>query len=570
MTKNASQNYENAGRISLSDASKRAPKILERGDSLLLDEGAPPTLNDLAGALQFALGDGRIWLSDERIVLMQTRVFGKLRAQMINEIGMDRTREYCMRLGWEEGVKLAELVKTRFSQNDMTKALAAGPRLHTMEGYAKVVTKRFEFDVAKKMYLGEFLWFDSVEGTEHLHSFGVCDCPVCWMQTAVPSAYTTTLLGYPIIFREAECVGQGAERCVVIGRDAASWGDDVPELEVFGLTETKPKKSAPWQPPMTVPGPTRKAQTRRDEVIGKSPAILRTSRLIDKVVPFSEPVLLLGEAGTGKQFFAKLLHKRGANPNGPFVVVNCSVYSDFSSAQPDPFFGAGGFVEQAAGGTLFLNDFVELAPALQAKIALYLQSKQMGADGMRIVAATGTSPIDAVTSGALRSDLQYFLSVLPIQVPPLRDRRDDLPELIQHFLDLHMTRHGKPLKGLASGVYDMLLRYDFPGNLRELSNLIDRGIIYAEPGGLIEANHVFSVTENAPRMARRIGDDGGIYRPKSLADVHRERTLEEIEVDAIRTALVETDWNISAAARKLDITRARLDYRIKKLGFQRD
>jgi len=570
MSKKDSEISENLQRISLAEASKRAPRLLERGDSLLLDEGAAPTLNDLAGALQFALGDGRIWLSDERIVLMQTRVFGALRASMINDVGMDRTRDNCMRVGWEEGVKLAELVKSRFSQENLTAALAAGPRLHTMEGYAKVVTKRFEFDVAKKQYLGEFYWTDSVEGTEHLRNFGICDCPVCWMQAAVPSGFTTTLVGFPVIFREIECVGQGGARCLVVGKDVASWKDEVPELEVFGLSGAKRKRSTPWSPPTMVDVGRPKRPMSQAEIIGDSAAILRAKRLADKVAGFAEPGMLLGEAGTGKDSFARYLHARGQASKGPFVPVNCSVFRDAPDLADGMMFGPEGHLKKAEGGTLFLNDFVSLPQTMQARLALLLQDRQIKQLPYRVVVASGKSPLDAVAEGELRADLQYYLSVLPIPIPPLRERRDDLPALIKHFSELHMDRHHKPVEGLSGTVFDMLLRYDYPGNLRELSNLIERGIIYAEPGGLVEINHVFSVIESVPQMSRRIDGEGGVYRPKSLADVHRERTLEEVEIATIRSALIETDWNISAAARKLGITRARLDYRVKKIGLRQD
>ncbi|MFD1342115.1 XylR N-terminal domain-containing protein [Litorisediminicola beolgyonensis] len=205
--------------MSLREVSRRAPRILQRGDSLLLDEGAPPTLNDLADALQFALGDGRIWFNDNRMVLMQADVLGALMAQMIQDKGTQHTRIQSMRIGWQEGVKLAHIVMNRFPQQDLTAALAAGPRLHTIEGYAKVTTRRFEFDAKRKTYHGEFHWTDSVAGTEHIRRFGVCDCAACWMQVGVPSGYTKTLLGFPVIFREIECVAQGAPRCLVVGKD---------------------------------------------------------------------------------------------------------------------------------------------------------------------------------------------------------------------------------------------------------------------------------------------------------------------------------------------------------------
>jgi two-component system, NtrC family, response regulator HydG len=116
----------------------------------------------------------------------------------------------------------------------------------------------------------------------------------------------------------------------------------------------------------------------------------------------------------------------------------------------------------------------------------------------------------------------------------------------------------------------MLLRYDYPGNLRELSNLIERGVIYAEPGGMIDITHVFSIIEKAPQIAQRVQRDGAVYRPKTIVEVHSERTLEDMEVDAVRSALIEADWNVSAAARKLGLTRAKLDYRMKKFRLQPD
>jgi hypothetical protein len=164
-------------RISLPEAARRAPRITARGDSRLLEEGAPPTLADLASALQFALGDGRIWLSDERMVMMQTRVLGHLRREVIQSLGIDAARSLFYRTGWLQGKHYADLVRKRFNQQDLTAALAAGPRLHTMEGFVKVTTKRFEFDIARGHYHGEFHWHDSTEATEHLAHFGVSDCP---------------------------------------------------------------------------------------------------------------------------------------------------------------------------------------------------------------------------------------------------------------------------------------------------------------------------------------------------------------------------------------------------------
>lgn len=552
-----------AERISLTEASRRATRMLERGDSQLLEEGAAPTLSDLAGALQFALGDGRIWLNDERMVLMQTSVLGHLRAQFIEEIGQDRTRELFMRTGWVQGVYYANLVTKRFKQDNLTAALAAGPRLHTMEGFAKVVTRRFEFDASRKDYLGEFYWHDSAEGMEHVHKFGIGACPVCWMQVGVPSGYTSTLLGYPVIFREIECVGQGAPRCLVIGKDAAAWGDDLPELDLFEQRRAARKAAEPWKPPLDVAPPA--VPARAADIVGRSTALTRARRLAEKVAGFSEPVLLLGESGTGKEHFARYLHELGSLGKGAFVPVNCAGFDAPPETREQSLLGPGGLIEQARGGTLFLNDVLALPSNLQAQLAQAMQRGSPMRAQVRVVSATGQQPMEAVMQGRMRADLHYALSLLPIHIPPLRERREDLPVLINHFLALHLRQHKKPVAGLSGQVLDMLLRYDFPGNLRELSNMIERGVIYAEPGGHIEISHIFTGIEQPPQFAGRVQRGGDILRPKTMSEVRGERTLEEIETEALLEALDKCDWNVSAAARKLGLTRAKLDYRIQKL-----
>jgi len=505
-------------------------------------------------------------MNDERMVLMETSTLGDLRAKMITEMGMDRTRKRVMEVGWKQGVHYANLVKKRFTQDNLTAALAAGPRVHTMQGFAKVTTRRFQFDAAKKEYLGEFYWHDSAEGTEHFRNFGVCDCPVCWMQVAVPSGYTSTILGYPVIFREIECVGQGAQRCLVIGKDAQSWGEEIPELEIFDVKAPQNRKSQPWVPPTEFETKSREP-TKQSDVVGRSAAVSRARRLIQQVAPYSEPVLLLGETGTGKEHFARHLHALSNSPDAPFVPVNCSAFTGTSEAEQDMLFGENGMIEQVGEGTLFLNDITALAPTLQARLSLLLTAQK---SAFRIVSATGVQPLDAVSDGSMRADLHYILSILPVQIPPLRDRLDDLPELIEHFLELHSTRHQKQVQGLSSSVFDMLLRYDYPGNLRELSNMIERGVIYADASGLIDISNVFTGIEKAPRVVGRVEKDGDVYRPKSVSDVRGDRTFEEMEAGVILQALDNSDWNISAAARSLGLTRAKLDYRIKKFRLKND
>lgn len=549
-------------RITLTEASRHAPRITARGDSRLLDEGAAPTLADLAGALQFALGDGRIWLSDERMVMMQTQVLGSLRRDVIKRIGIDAARSLFYRTGWRQGQLYADLVRKRFNQDDLTAALAAGPRLHTMEGFVKVTTKRFEFDIKRGHYHGEFHWHDSTEAVEHLNAFGIADCPTCWMQVGAPAGFTTALLGQPVIFREVECMGMGAERCVVIGRNAAAWGTDVPELDEFAPVTPRPR-AKPWNPAATDPKPP--AQPMPHAIIGKTAAIERARRLLERVAGYDQPVIFLGEPGTGKEFFARRLHEIGRTPKGPFVTINCDACAE------TPLFGKDGAIERAQGGTLFLNDLFSLPRPLQSQLAAHLGSGVATDKTLRVMSATSAAPRDAVASGAFRADLYFRLSLLPILIPPLRDRRDDLPVLIDHFVQIHSRTHRKPLRQITAAARDLLMRYDFPGNVRELSNMIERGVIYAEPGGDLEISHIFTGIEQMPEFVEGLHASGRIVRRRpqggALAEPADVRSFDELEQDTYAKALAAAGGNVSAAARALGLSRAKLDYRLTKLGL---
>ncbi|WP_375166827.1 XylR N-terminal domain-containing protein [Bradyrhizobium sp. CCGB20] len=175
-------------RISLAEASRRAARILTRGASSELKSGAAPTFNDLAESLHFVLGDGRTWFSDQRMVLMQSQVLGRLRTEIIDAFGIETAKALFMRVGYMQGTRDAELIQKRFPNQDLTHALAAGPRVYTLEGFVKVTTRHFEFDSDKCTYLGEFLWEDSSEAAEHLASYGLASEPVCWLQVGYPPA----------------------------------------------------------------------------------------------------------------------------------------------------------------------------------------------------------------------------------------------------------------------------------------------------------------------------------------------------------------------------------------------
>jgi len=584
-----------AERISLAEASRRASSILKRGASSDLETGASPTFRDLAEALHFALGDGRIWLNDQRMILMQSQVFGRLRAELIDGFGMEAAKAIFMRVGYMQGTRDAELIQKRFPQEDLTHALAAGPRVHTLEGFVKVVTKHFEFDRQKGTYFGEFHWHDSSEAAEHIASHGVASEPVCWLQAGYPSGFTTRLFGGPVIFRETECVGMGAQKCVVIGQHAEDWGKDAPERSYLGLDWTG-RKSFSVAPPLGDEPPTAPSAGDSAVVVGVSGAFMRTRHLLEKVAGTDATVLFMGESGVGKELFSRQLHSIGRRATGPFVAINCAavpdnlIESELFGVEKGAFTGASharaGYFERASGGTLFMDEISSLSYAAQGKVLRALQEREIERVGgsktvkvdVRVVAASNVDLAAEVSSGRFRQDLYFRLCVFPILIPPLRERRDDIPLLMAHFLAIYSARHGRQVNGFSRAATDALLKYDYPGNIRELQNLIERGVVYADEGR-VEIAHLFSGTELLPPFSITLTSDGRLGSSPTAGLDHKTADIAsadlgglsfaEIERATLRTALGRVNWNVSAAARDLAMSRAQLDYRMKRHGIKR-
>lgn len=580
--------------ISLAEASRRAARILKRGASSELETGAAPTFNDLAESLHFALGDGRIWLNDQRMVLMQSLVLGRLRAEIIDAFGVETAKALFMRVGYMQGARDAALIQKRFPNEDLTHALAAGPRVHTLEGFVKVTTKHFEFDRDKGTYFGEFYWDDSSEAAEHLASYGLASEPVCWLQVGYPAGYTTKLIGTPVIFRETECAAMGAPRCVVIGQHADAWGDDAPERQYFGLEWTSRPVHAAGRMPIAEEEVPPAAAEKGDVAVGVSAAFVRTRRQLERVAATDATVLFIGESGVGKELFSSQLHAMSQRSTGPFVAINCAaipeqlVESELFGVEKGAFTGAiasrAGYFERASGGTLFLDEIASLTYSAQGKVLRALQERKIERVGgsktitldVRVVAASNVDLSAEVAAGKFRQDLYFRLCVFPIAIPPLRERRDDIPLLMAHFLRLYSARHGRRLTGFSRRATDALLKYNYPGNIRELQNLIERGVVYADNGGVIDIGHLFSGSELLPPFSIQLTSEGRLGRtplheaeaPQEAVSGNGTASFAEMEAAAYRAALAQADGSVSGAARLLKISRAQLDYRLRRLGLR--
>ena len=312
----------------------------------------------------------------------------------------------------------------------------------------------------------------------------------------------------------------------------------------------------------------------RDAIVGDSPALRRVLALAAQVAPTDSTVLIQGETGTGKELVARAIHDRSPRRERPLVRINCAalprdlVESELFGHEKGAFTGAvqqrRGRFELADGGTLLLDEVGELPLEAQAKLLRVLQEHEFERVGgarslradVRVIAATNRDLQAQVAAGGFRSDLYYRLNVFPIAMPPLRERRDDIPRLVQHFAAKAARKLGKTLEGIAPAFIEQASAYDWPGNIRELENLIERAMIMSD-GTRLDAIELFSKASPSDKAS-----------PAAQADA----TLEEIERAHIRRVLERTRWAIEGergAARLLGLNPSTLRGRLRKLGIRK-
>jgi DNA-binding NtrC family response regulator len=306
------------------------------------------------------------------------------------------------------------------------------------------------------------------------------------------------------------------------------------------------------------------------KIITRDPAMKSLIGLARQVAPTDCNVLIVGESGTGKELFARYLHHSSDRADGPYLAVNCGAFNPELLANElfghtrEAFTGAAsqrrGLIEAANGGTLFLDEVTEMPAEMQVKLLRVLQEKEvlpLGATSptkvdIRVVAATNRDPAEAVRSGVLRQDLYFRLNVITLDIPPLRERKEDIPLLVHHFLQKCSARMRKPVTRASQAVLDALMDYEFPGNVRELENLIERGTAITT-GDTIEAMHLpADLRKHTAFMCEK--ENGRIP------------TLDEQERKYIRWVLDEVGGNQTVAAQMLGINRSSLWRKLKGYG----
>src|SRR5499427_2406405 len=312
-----------------------------------------------------------------------------------------------------------------------------------------------------------------------------------------------------------------------------------------------------------------------DRIVGQSRAITEMKALLRKVAASpASTVLLTGESGTGKDLAAKVLHYNSARAAKPFMNITCSALpealmeSELFGHERGAFTGADrqkrGLFETADGGTVFLDEIGEMVPGLQAKLLRFLEEKTFKRVGgaadikvdVRVIAATNRNLQEEVKQGRFREDLFYRLNVLPISLPPLRDRADDIPRLVAFYVDVYNTEFKKKIRGVTPEAMEQIRRHPWPGNIRELRNAIERAMLLSD-GPMLEASD-FSA---GGAVAMRLGD--AVELPAGGID------LEQLERSLVVQALERTGWNQTKAAALLGLNRDQIRYRVEKFQLER-
>ena len=309
-------------------------------------------------------------------------------------------------------------------------------------------------------------------------------------------------------------------------------------------------------------------------IIGRSPAMITLLETVAHVAPSEATVMITGESGTGKELIAGVIHFNSSRKDGPFIKINCAAItetlleSELFGHEKGAFTGADrrkeGRFHQAHGGTLFLDEVSEMPLSMQVKLLRVLQERELTRVGgetvitvdVRVIAATNKNLTELKSKGVFREDLYYRLNVVSLEIPPLRERTEDIPLLARYFLQMFAKKNQKQIKGFTPVAMHRLIRYDWPGNVRELMNAIERAVVLARTDYLDDTD--FMIMQD---LSGRSDEPLSVFIEKD-----EPISLEQVEKVAILRTLKSVSGNKSEAARRLGITRKTLHKKLKKYG----
>ena len=558
-----------------------------------MDSDAPKLdLSQVTPHIVFSSEQGKVWLNEQRVVLFSQTALGKFRKEVYDTIGQDRCKAFFLRLGYQLGILDGELARSSGAEMSIKDRFNLGPELHALRGMVLPELQRLVVSEKGDEFICEVVWFNSYEVEICANEMGPMDDPGCWNLTGYASGYSSAVLQREIFFQELECHSCGDDRCFAVGKPAAEW-DNYEQLKRYYESDPLLEELSKLQTTVEALKESLNEGDKLPNIVGSSKPFKHALEMVTKASDSKVSVLLLGETGVGKEVLARAVHITSDRADKPFIAVNCAaippdlIEAELFGVEKGAYTGANqsrmGRFERADKGTIMLDEVIELTPRAQATLLRVLQEGELERVGdnkvrkidVRVVAATNEDLSVAVQQGRFRADLYYRLSAYPITIPPLRERKEDIPLFIVHFLEKYRALYNKNVLGISDRGMEMLSNYEWPGNIRELENVVERAVILADINGVISMESMFPESALRPSEAKVLDPSGRLQNqifPEGIdADGLVESLLstgfdlEKFEETMLTSALQKTQGNISKAARLVGLSRPAFDYRLKKM-----
>lgn len=529
----------------------------------------------LASLLDANLAEGTIHFAGQRSLILDAMALGLLRRELIETLGQSAAKGLLTRFGYSHGWRTGKSLGDHFDWDDPSLWRRAGGFLHSLQGIVAIDPL---LDDRPGPYASA-IWRNSYEAEQHLLHLGQSNECVCWSLTGFASGYLSYCYGRSVLCIEKSCIGRGDAVCQIEGKPEEDWSVEVrrsqrplyeTECLQMKLKElTKAIKTADRKLSARRRKLTRLSSTKEDPsgFVARNPEMRRVIELARRSARVDSTILVTGESGVGKERIARFIHEESPRVGRAFITVNCGaiteslIESELFGHKKGAFSGASqdrlGLFEAAQGGTIFLDEIGELSLATQVKLLRVLQERELRRVGenrqrpidVRVIAATNRTLSEEIKLGRFREDLYFRIKVIEVQIPPLRQRREDIPALSQSLLFGLAERLKLRCPGLSAGAADSLTQYSWPGNVRELENALERAFVVSE-GDRIDLRDL-------PPEVRQI------QAPESPRTTPQQ-TLEDIEKAAILNAFERNNGHRGQTALQLGIGSATLYRKLKK------
>ena len=518
---------------------------------------------------------GSVALKGRRLLIHDLWALGQFRKDLIETIGEEMARRILTRKGLFWGQADAAGMQRLYNWDSIEEWIKSASVLAQISGKAQVAMNVVSIVKPQGTVEIELTCMNSAEVSQHQDQFGIASRPVCWVTLGYLSGYVSYCVGKSVYFKELRCQAMGADSCAMIGKDIDSWGAEIEgeltyfrtanmQKEVQELTHRIREQQRKLNSQRMRLRAVRQIGTISDTEV-RSKSFRNVLVLAEKAAAFDTTVLITGETGTGKEVLARHIHALSPRKNGPFVPINCSAFpdalleSELFGHRAGSFTGATenkpGLIKSAEGGIVFLDEIGDMPLELQSKLLRTLQSKEVRPVGgtvtdkvdIRVISATNIDLSFLVEEKKFRKDLFYRLQVIHIKLPPLRDRVEDILPLARHFIETFKKRHKIKNLRFSPVMIDILVRYQWPGNIRELENILEQAAVLCHDGLITPDFLPKAIVENRPAQ------------PQDLF----QQTLADVEKVHIERVLEFTKGNQTKAARILGIGESTLYRRLK-------